>query len=358
LITNEENMARTIKAEYLWLDGALPTQALRSKTRILRIEDPTDLKVTELPDWGYDGSSTFQAQGGDSDLTLKPVFSTHDPLRGGDSIVILCEVMHADGRPHESNHRAHLRRVMDAGAAGHNAWFGFEQEYTFFNDHKPLGWPEGGYPAPQGPFYCSVGASVAYGRKIVERHTDACLDAGLLLFGTNAEVMPGQWEFQVGFRGDTTETIDPLICADHLWVARWLLHRIAEDAGIEVSFQNKPIPGDWNGAGMHTNFSTRDMRDRHQGMGAIENAITALGNSHQEHIKIYGAGLAQRLTGEHETCSIEQFRHGVADRGASIRIPRHVAQDGHGYLEDRRPGANANPYEVCTRILMTVCGIN
>lgn len=351
-------MTSTIKAEYLWLDGAHPTQELRSKTRILRIEDLADLSVKDIPDWGYDGSSTYQATGGDSDLTLRPVFKTCDPIRGGDAIVVLCEVMHADGRPHESNERAKLREVLDKGASKEQAWFGFEQEYTFFREQSPLGWPSGGFPAPQGPFYCSVGANVAYGRKIVERHTDACLDAGLLLFGTNAEVMPGQWEFQVGFRGDTTETIDPLICTDHLWVARWLLHRIGEDEGIQVSFENKPIKGDWNGAGMHTNFSTADMRDKNRGMAAIENAIVALGNNHAEHIAIYGAGLGDRLTGDHETCSIEQFRHGVADRGASIRIPRHVAQDGYGYLEDRRPGANANPYQVCTRILMSVCNID
>ncbi|MBT6490545.1 MAG: glutamine synthetase [Deltaproteobacteria bacterium] len=351
-------MTQTIKAEYLWLDGAHPTQELRSKTRILRVENTQELCVKDIPDWGYDGSSTYQATGGDSDLTLKPVFTTNDPIRSGNSIVVLCEVMYADGRPHESNHRAQLRDVLDKGAAGEQAWFGFEQEYTFFMEQNPLGWPNGGYPAPQGPFYCSVGANVAYGRKVVERHTDACLDAGLLLFGTNAEVMPGQWEFQIGFRGDTNENIDPLICADHLWVARWMLHRIAEDEGIQVSFENKPIKGDWNGAGMHTNFSTANMRSKFTGMGTIENAIAALGNKHQEHIAIYGAGLAERLTGEHETCSITQFRHGVADRGASIRIPRHVSQDGYGYIEDRRPGANANPYQVCSRILMSVCGID
>ena len=351
-------MKKTVKAEYLWLDGALPTQQLRSKTRILRVDTDDALAVDQLPDWGYDGSSTFQATGGDSDLTLRPVFVTNDAVRGGDSIVVLCEVMHGDGRPHETNHRAQLRDVLERGAALEQAWFGFEQEYTFFRDQGPLGWPSNGYPAPQGPFYCSVGASVAYGREIVERHMDACLEAGLLLFGTNAEVMPGQWEFQVGFRGDATETIDPLVCADHLWVARWFLHRIAEEHGVTVSFENKPIKGDWNGAGMHTNFSTKKMRESRTGMAAIEDAIAALGNHHQEHIAVYGDGLADRLTGLHETCSIEQFRHGVADRGASIRIPRHVAETGFGYIEDRRPGANANPYQVCSRILTSVCHLD
>ena len=351
-------MKANIQAEYLWLDGAEPTQALRSKTRIIRRDVDTLPSHDELPTWGFDGSSTNQASGGDSDLMLQPVRVVRDPIRGGSNILVLCEVMHANGKPHETNHRAALRDVLDRGAERENAWFGFEQEYTLFSDQTPLGWPSNGYPAPQGPFYCSVGASVAFGRTVCQRHTDACLDAGLLFFGTNAEVMPGQWEFQIGYRGDKDEVIDPLVCTDHLWIARWLLHRIAEEENITVSFENKPMKGDWNGAGMHTNFSTDSMRNRERGRGVIEDAVVALGKRHAEHIAIYGAGLDERLTGLHETCSIQEFKHGVADRGASIRIPRHVAEEGYGYLEDRRPGANANPYQVSAEILKTVCNLD
>jgi glutamine synthetase len=342
-----------ILAEYIWLDGALPVRGLRSKARV--IASPSEvIGVEDLPVWSYDGSSTYQATGHDSDLTLKPVRVVPDPIRGGRSVLALCEVFNPDGTPHETNTRARLREVLDAGAAEAEPYFGFEQEYALLSDGRPLGFPAEGYPAPQGPYYCSVGADVAYGRPVVEAHTKACLDAGLLLYGINGEVMPGQWEFQIGYRG--METVDPLLVADHLWIARWLLHRIAEDRGVTASFEQKPVKGDWNGSGKHTNFSTKAMRDPETGFEAIKYAVAALATRHAEHIAVYGYGLEERLTGAHETCSITEFKSGVADRGCSIRIPRHVAAAGYGYLEDRRPGANADPYEVAARILDTVCG--
>jgi glutamine synthetase len=245
------------------------------------------------------------------------------------------------------------------GAAPEEPWIGFEQEYALMKGAAPLGFPEsGGYPAPQGPYYCSVGSDSAFGRGIVEAHTKACIDAGLMIYGINAEVLPGQWEFQIGYRGVEGESADPLNVSDHLWIARWLLYRIAEDFGVAPSFDAKPVKGDWNGSGKHTNFSTRSMRDPVTGMTAIEKAIGALSRKHKEHIAVYGDGLPERLTGLHETASIHEFRHGVADRGASVRIPQPVALTGCGYLEDRRPAANADPYAVSARILETVCGFN
>jgi glutamine synthetase len=278
-----------------------------------------------------------------------------DPIRGGRNVLVLCEVLYSDGTPHETNTRARLRDVLDAGAAAAEPYFGFEQEYALVSEGRPLGFPADGYPAPQGPYYCSVGADVAFGRAIVEAHTKACLDAGLMLYGINGEVMPGQWEFQIGYRGK--ETADPLIVADHLWLARWLLNRIAESQGVSASFDQKPVKGDWNGSGKHTNFSTKAMRDPATGLAAIEAAVASLSTRHAEHIAVYGHGIEDRLTGAHETCSIHEFKSGVADRGCSIRIPRHVAAIGFGYLEDRRPGANADPYEVAARILETVCAL-
>ncbi len=339
---------------YIWHDGAKPTQTLRSKTRILSI-DENNPALSDFPDWGFDGSSTNQAIGNNSDLVLRPVRFVDDPILGYGNYLVLCEVLHTDLTPHSTNKRARLREVLEKSGSEHDFWFGFEQEYTLFDGSTPLGWPERGYPAPQGPFYCGVGADEAFGRGLVESHAQACLDAGLMLFGTNAEVMPGQWEFQIGHRGVEGETADPLTVSDHLWLARWLLYRLGEDHQISATLEPKPVKGDWNGAGMHTNFSTMPMRDPETGMQTIERAIQSLRERHVEHIAVYGADLEERLTGEHETASINTFSAGVSDRSSSIRIPEGVSKKGCGYLEDRRPGANANPYEVAAMLIETIC---
>jgi glutamine synthetase len=330
-----------MQAEYIWVDGTQPTKTLRSKTKIL----PDD--TTEFPEWGFDGSSTNQAEGHASDCLLRPVFDCPDPIRGGNARLVLCEVFHADGTPHPTNSRAQLRPVADRHA-DHEPWFGIEQEYTMFTRGRPLGWPEGGYPAPQGPFYCGVGADEAFGRPMVEAHMRACIAAGLTISGVNAEVMPGQWEFQVGPLG-------PLEVGDQLHVARWLLYRIGEDHGVSMTLHPKPVKGDWNGAGAHTNFSTKEMRAE-GGLAAIEAAMPKLEARHDLHIRNYGDGIEQRLTGLHETCSYRQFKWGVGHRGASIRIPLQTAKDGRGYLEDRRPCANIDPYIVARLMLETICG--
>jgi glutamine synthetase len=351
------------RAEYIWLDGAKPRQMMRSKTKILDLPDDfSSVTLDHFPEWGFDGSSTGQADGHDSDRAIRPVRFCYDPLRDDGSALVLCAVFYPDahakeGLPHETNHRAELRRVLDAGAAAHKPWFGVEQEYTLFRNSRPLGWPDSGYPAPQGPFYCGVGADEAFGRDIIEAHTEACLQAGIMIFGTNAEVMPGQWEFQIGYRGVDTESADALTVSDHLWLARWLLFRIGEIFDVSATLDQKPMKGDWNGAGQHTNFSSTEMRDPKTGRAEIERVCKALGEKHAEHIAVYGPGIEQRLTGLHETCDYRTFRYGVSDRGASIRIPATTNKNGHGYIEDRRPGANANPDLVFARILKTIYAI-
>jgi len=343
-------------AEYIWMDGAVPTRHLRSKARVINV-GPTP-SIDDFPEWSFDGSSTNQAEGHDSDCILRPVRFVDDPIRGEGNYLVMTEVFNPDGTPHVSNSRAQLRAVLDAGASAQDPWCGFEQEYTLFKGRQPLGWPEQGFPGPQGPYYCGVGADEAYGRDIVEDHAVACLEVGLLYYGLNAEVMPGQWEFQIGFRGDESEDAGALRVADDTWLARWLLYRIAEDYGVTVSTHNKPISGDWNGAGMHTNFSTSDTRDKAKGKAAIDAAVKVLSEKHADHIKLYGHALNRRLTGLHETCDIDTFKAGTADRGCSIRIPQLVAQKGYGYFEDRRPGANADPYLVAARLCTTVCGVS
>lgn len=345
-------MSQMRRAEYIWMDGAKPTQHLRSKTRILRLDD--DAELADFPEWGFDGSSTYQSEGHDSDLMLRPVCTVRDPIREDGSYLVMTEVMNPDGTPHWSNTRARLREALEKGGNEVDPWIGFEQEYTLFKGARPLGWPESGYPAPQGPFYCGVGADEVFGRGLCEDHTEACIDAGLMIFGTNAEVMPGQWEFQIGYRGVDGEDANPLNVADHLWLSRWLLYRLGEEHGINATLHNKPVRGDWNGAGCHTNFSTKHTRGD-GGIDAINKAIANLEKRHKVHIENYGAGLHERLTGEHETCHIDEFKHGVAHRGASVRIPRHVHEDGKGYFEDRRPGANSDPYVVSRLLIEAVC---
>ena len=341
-------------AEYIWLDGSKPTQGVRSKARVVSL--PDNPSPADFPDWSFDGSSTNQADGEDSDCLLKPVGIYADPLRQGNNYLVLCEVFNPDGTAHATNHRARLRELLATAGDQLDPWLGFEQEYTLYANGRPLGFPESGEPRPQGPYYCGAGNENIFGRELVEDHAAACMNAGLLFYGINAEVMPGQWEFQIGYRGVSGESGDALQACDDVWVGRYLLHRLGERHGIDVSFANKPVKGDWNGAGMHTNFSTAYTRDPNYGIDAIKAIVNALEGNHGDHIRHYGDKLEDRLTGAHETCDINTFRSGVANRGASIRIPQPVALKGYGYLEDRRPGANANPYVVASCLISSVFG--
>jgi len=331
-----------VLATYIWIDGT--GQNLRNKTMTL---DALPKSIDELRIWNFDGSSTGQAPGDDSDVLIKPVAIFKDPFRGGDNILVLCETLNNDGTPHRTNTRRDASLTFEK-VKDQETWFGIEQEYTLLTvGGRPFGWPENGFPAPQGPYYCGVGADRVFGRDVIEAHYKACLFAGVKICGTNAEVLPAQWEFQVGpCRG--------IEIGDHLWVARFILNQVAEDFGVCVSIDPKPVSGDWNGSGLHTNFSTKAMREK-GGLDCIITACKKLEPKHAEHIKVYGEGNERRLTGKHETANIHKFSYGVANRGASIRIPRHVSEEGKGYLEDRRPASNADPYLVSAKIADTVC---
>ncbi|XP_012685656.2 glutamine synthetase-like [Clupea harengus] len=329
---------------YVWIDGS--GEGLRNKARTLE-EEPKSIK--DIPEWNFDGSSTDQAEGSNSDMFLIPVCMFKDPFTFDPNKLVLCEVLKYNRKPAETNHRRKCSQVMER-VSEHHPWFGMEQEYTLLGmDGHPYGWPKNGFPGPQGPYYCGVGADCAYGRDIVECHYKACLYAGVEICGTNAEVMPSQWEFQVG-------TCEGIAMGDHLWMARFLLHRVCEDFGVVASLDPKPMKGNWNGAGCHTNFSTEGMRAE-GGLTHIEEAIEKLSNRHKEHILVYdprgGQDNMRRLTGKHETSSIDEFSAGVANRGASIRIPRQVGQEKCGYFEDRRPSANCDPYAVTGAIART-----
>ncbi len=328
------------KLEYIWLDGSEPTQCLRSKTMVRNDFGGT---VEECPVWSFDGSSTNQATGDDSDCLLKPVAIYPDPDRAS-AYLVMCEVLNADGTPHPTNGRA---TILDEDE---DFWFGFEQEYFLWDPKTdlPPGFPKGGYPAPQGPYYCSVGARNAFGRELIEEHMDICLEAGLNVEGINAEVAPGQWEFQIFAKGARK-------AGDEIWVARYLLERTAESYGLAIDYEPKPLGkfADWNGSGMHANFSNGAMRDL--GDESIFTKICEEFGKHiDRHMSVYGANNDQRLTGLHETQSIDEFSYGVSDRGASIRIPIGTVQDGwKGRLEDRRTASNADPYKVAAAIIKT-----
>ncbi|WP_040496347.1 glutamine synthetase beta-grasp domain-containing protein [Fulvivirga imtechensis] len=331
-------MAKT-KLEYVWLDGNKPTQCLRSKTKIVTDFDGS---LDNCPMWSFDGSSTQQAEGNSSDCLLKPVAIFPDPDRKN-AYLVMTEVLNPDGTPHESNGRA----LIDDN--DNDFWFGFEQEYFLWNPETnlPLGFPTGGYPRPQGPYYCSVGATNAFGRSVVEEHLDLCLEAGINVEGINAEVATGQWEFQIFAKGAAE-------AGDQVWIARYLLERTAEKYGLSINWHPKPLKGDWNGSGMHANFSNDLLRNAGS-RGVYEQVCESFAPLVTEHIEVYGADNDQRLTGAHETQSIDKFSYGVSDRGASIRIPIGTVENGwKGWLEDRRPASNGDPYKIAARIIRTV----
>jgi glutamine synthetase len=308
-----------------------------------------------------------------------------DPFRGGNNLLALCETYKPEGNgvitplahiPTEDkygvtgNNTRHLAlKVFDnAEVKAEEPWFGIEQEYILFHNDgvTPLGWPKKGFPSPQGPYYCAAGANNSFGRDVAEAHMKACLAAGIKISGINGEVFPGQWEYQVG----------PCLgieSGDDMWMSRYIMHRVCEKFDVIVTFEPKPVKGDWNGSGAHTNYSTKSMRDPkieytyvstfgpYKGQtlkGAFAKMIEGIERMGKpgkamEHILVYGPGFKDRLTGAHETSRYDEFSYGVANRGASVRIPREAEHNGYGYFEDRRPSAGMDPYLVTAKIAET-----
>jgi len=316
------------KLEYIWLDGYTPEPNLRSKTKVLTSE--TEPELESLPIWNFDGSSTEQAEGNYSDCLLKPVKIIKDPQRKN-GYLVLCEVLNPDMTPHSSNTRSSIKDNS-------NMWVGFEQEYFIYDGELPLGHTKGNMK-PQGEYYCGIGTDNVSGRNIVEHHLDVCLSAGLNLTGINAEVALGQWEFQVMGKG-TLDSCDQLI------LCRYLLQRVAETYNVKIEYHPKPLQGDWNGSGLHTNFSNKKMREV-GGKEYFDSILNVFELNHSKHIENYGSDNEYRLTGKHETQSIDKFSYGVSDRGSSIRIPQVTVNNGwKGYVEDRRPASNGDPYRI------------
>lgn len=338
----------TTRLEYIWLDG-YTTPNLRCKSKY--IETPIRT-IEECPHWSFDGSSTKQAIGSDSDCVLRPVKLYKNPLEQyhSESYLVLCEVENTDEIPHETNTRSKLRELVHEKEQ-HEMWFGIEQEYVFADtqSNRLSGWPKEGYPLPQGEYYCGVGAQRAVLEHIVNQHSKACLDAGLPLEGTNAEVMLSQWEYQLG-------TKDAIDISDDLWISRYLLYKISAEYDILPCFWPKPVKGDWNGTGAHINFSTQKMRDEWD-TEDFNAFCDHLGEYHNEMIERYGEDNDTRLTGQHETAHIDDYSYGKSDRGCSIRIPYAAYSGGVGYLEDRRPAGNIDPYTAIGALVefTTIC---
>jgi glutamine synthetase len=348
------NKRRRIRVEYVWLDGGNP-QKLRSKTKILFIDtysDELDIDMIQLPNWTYDGSSTGQGVTEDSEIVLVPRTKFKDPFEG--DIIVMCDTYYSNGEPEKHNKRHLLESVVKE--KDQKTWYGFEQEYFMFNPktEKPLGWPKGGFPGKQGDYYCGVGNNHVSGRHIANMHLEKCLEAGLNISGINAEVAKGQWEYQLG-------PVTALEGSDALWISRYILYRIGEIYGVEMNIDPKPYEGDeWNGSGCHVNFSTKDMRDVEniksgKTIELIDEACKKLEKAHNEHIEVYGIGNEKRLTGSNETASFKEFKYGVGNRAASIRIPIGVERKEVGYLEDRRPSSNVDPYLVVRKLIETIC---
>ena len=332
--------------EYIWLDA---NQNLRSKTRVIydklnenKDENPTSLNV---PIWNFDGSSTGQATTNNSEILLKPISLYQDPFRGTkDCILALCETYNTDGEPHSTNTRFNTNDIFtkykDSGSL-----FGIEQEFFVMKDKNVLAFSDDKTPDPQGNYYCGINSDNI--TDIMNIVLKRCMAASIMITGFNAEVAPSQWEIQILGEGITA--------SDNLIMARYILNRTFKQHGYWINYEPKPLSegeGDWNGSGCHVNFSTTESREEN-GYTTIKNYVTRLESKHTEHIAKYGNDNHLRLTGKNETSSYETFTSGVGDRSASVRIPITTQKDNKGYLEDRRPSSNMDPYVVTSLILET-----
>jgi glutamine synthetase len=342
--------------EYVWIDGR---GNLRSKYRTAYSTfDSMDIQPNNyipVEHWNYDGSSTYQASTENSEIVLVPVAHYANPFfEPGRAFLILCDTYRGDGIPTETNFRRDAEKMFESGGSGRkiDPWFGIEQEYFIMHSRgtqvsdRPLMFDEDSVPEPQGDYYCGVGTRTVTLRLLAEKHYEYCLRAGLKISGINAEVAPSQWEFQIG-------PCSAISAGDELWVARYILHKLSEEFGVCISFKPKPLPNPWNGSGLHTNFSTEESRDKN-GLKCIYKYIDRLSKKHAEHIRVYGDN-SNRLSGTCETSDFYTFSFAAGNRGASVRIPNSVLKAGCGYLEDRRPASDADPYQVIAAIFNTAC---
>lgn len=345
MVSISSNQRGKIICEYIWIGGS--GLDLRSKARTLNKVD----SLSDLPIWNYDGSSCWQADTSSSEIELVPVAMYDDPFRGFPNKLVLCETRVNDKKYTPGNFRRFARLIFsDDNIKTHEPLFGIEQEYIISKRNQngedwPLGWNQN-IPNEQAYHYCGVGGKYLFGREIADTHYKVCLTAGVEIYGINAEVCPSQWEFQVG-------TSSGLKICDDLWIARWLLLRVAESFGCDINFHPKPFEN-LNGSGAHTNFSNKASREDKEMINTMKQ-ILDLEQYHSKFMKLYGEENSKRLVGLYETSSFNKFKQGVMDRSASIRIPQTTKDKGNGYYEDRRPASNMDPYIVCSLLFSATC---
>lgn len=325
--------------EYIWIGGK---GEIRSKTKVLTNYEICN--VDNFPEWNYDGSSTWQADSNkNTEVILKPCAIFKDPLRNiknANCFLILCDTYDEFDNPLKSNTRFLAKEIFDKNLLEY-PWFGLEQEYYIITDSTT----NSNKNAIEGYHYCGF-TNISTERKIVEEHLDACINAGLTISGINAEVVEGQWEYQIG----PCVGIDS---GDQIIISRYLLSKIAEKYNSIIDYQPKPYSNK-NGSGCHNNFSTEKTRNKN-GIEYIYKYMSKLEKKHKQHLAVYGEENEKRLTGIHETSSYEQFSWGVGTRNTSVRIPNQVVKDGHGYFEDRRPASNIDPYLTTSMLFNTCC---
>ena len=336
-------------AEYIWVGG---NGEFRSKSRVITVKpNQTSISIEDIPNLNYDGSSTNQAKGTDSEVIIIPRAMYRNPFTLSNNLFVICDTYTPDMKPHPTNTRAMAKSIFDK-FIDMKPWYGLEQEYFILDTETnlPLGYKHG---STQGTHYCGAGAENVFGRSIAEQHMELCIHAGVTISGINAEVAPGQWEFQVG-------PCEGIKAGDDMMMARYLLIRLSETKNFKITFEPKPLKGDWNGSGCHTNFSTIMMREGdgkvngRLGLEYIEEAIKCLERDHTEMMKYYGSGNQERMTGLHETADYNVFSHGIANRGASVRIGNETYKQKQGYFEDRRPSSNCDPYVVTSLIMKSI----
>lgn len=330
-----------ITADYVWIDNE---KCLHSKIRTVKIPEMNIEDSFPAPDffpkWEYDGSSLGQSSVSDSEIVLQPCFTCKCPFhKSTNGVIVLCETYKFDGTSIGSRQKA-MEVLSNPKVTDEDPWFGIEQE--FFMCDKKTGLPLGTPPLTSDIIrtsYCGIGAGNIFHRDIMDKFIKYASYAGLEIYGVNAEVSMGQWEYQIG-------TSKGIVAGDHMWVSRYIMEKIAEKYDIVINLNPKPIQF-INGSGCHTNYSTKSTRDHDHGLEIIVNSyIPSLIKHHDEHILLYGKGNENRLTGKHETSSYGTFSWGYGSRDTSMRVPTRTRSNGYGYLEDRRPASNVDPYDV------------